>query len=110
MNATSTTPAPAAVDEARNLLAGVLDADLDPEPLLAACEAYNHLECTHAGLWSPPTSAEFRDLAAALERVHALLTDTLHKRQHALDPIELALTIRATATALALLRSGGDAA
>jgi hypothetical protein len=57
MNPTSTTPAPAAVDEARYLLAGVLDADLDPEPLLAACEAYSHLECKHAGLWSPPSAA-----------------------------------------------------
>jgi len=110
MNPTSTTPAPAAVDEARSLLAGVLDADLDPEPLLAVCEAYNHLESTHAGLWSPPTAAELSDPAAALNEVHTLLTDTLHKRQHALDPIELALTIRTTATALALLRSGGDAA
>jgi len=110
MNPTSTTPAPAAVEQARNLLAGVLDADLDPEPLLAACEAYNHLERTHAGLWSPPSSAEFPDPAAALDDVHGLLTDTLHQRQHALDPIELALTIRATATALALLRPGGDAA
>ncbi len=109
MNTTSTTPAPAAVDEARNLLAGVLDADLDPEPLLAACEAYNHLECTHAGLWSPPCPAgELPDPAAALDQVHALLTDTLHKRQHALDPIELALAIRATAIALALLRPSGD--
>jgi hypothetical protein len=110
MNPTSTTPAPAAVDEARNLLAAVLDADLDPEPLLAACEAYNHLESTHAGLWTPPVAAELPNPAAALDQVHALLTDTLHERQHALDPIELALTIRATATALALLRSGGDAA
>jgi hypothetical protein len=109
MNSTSTTPAPAAVDEARNLLAGVLDADLDPEPLLAACDAYNHLECTHAGLWSPPSAADVPDPAAALDQVHTLLINTLHQRQHALDPIELALAIRATATALALL-PGGDAA
>ena len=57
MNPTSTTPTPAAVDQARNLLAGVLDADLDREPLLATCEAYNHLESTHVGLWTPPHSA-----------------------------------------------------
>ncbi len=110
MNPTSTTPTPIAVDEARNLLAGVLDADLDPEPLLAACEAYNHLESTRADLWSPPSSADVADPATALDHVLALLTATLHQRRHALDPIELALAIRATATALALLRPGGDAA
>jgi hypothetical protein len=110
VNPTSTTPTPAAVDQARNLLAGVLDADLDPEPLLAACEAYNHLESTHVGLWAPPHSAGVSDPAAALDHVHALLTDTLHERQHALDPIELALAIRATATAVGLLKPGGDAA
>jgi hypothetical protein len=39
-----------------------------------------------------------------------VLINALHKRQHALDPIELALAIRAAATALALLRPGGDGA
>jgi hypothetical protein len=110
MNPMSTTPTPAAIAQARNLLAGVLDADLDPEPLLAVCEAYSHLDNTHAGLWSPPSLAGVSDPAAALDHVHALLTDTLHARQHALDPIELALAIRATATALTQLRPGGETA
>ena len=110
MNPTTTTPTPLAVEEARNLLAGVLDADLDLEPLLTACDAYNHLEQAHEGLSSPPSSCEVADPAAALEHVQALLTATLHQRRRELDPIELALAIRATATALALLRPGGDAA
>jgi hypothetical protein len=106
----STTPTPAAVDDARNLLACVLDADLAREPLLTIGEAYDHLEESHSGLWSPPHSARVANPAEALGRAHSLLADTLDQRQHALDPIELALAIRATATALALLRPGGDVA
>jgi hypothetical protein len=110
MNPTCTTPTPLAVEEARNLLAGVLDANLDLEPLLTACDAYNHLEQAHNGLWSPSSSTVIEDPAAALEHAHTLLTDTLHHRPPGLDPIQLALAILATAAALALLSPGGDAA
>ena len=110
MHPTSTIPTPPAVDEARNLLAGVVDADLAREPVLTVGEAYDHLEEAHAGLWSPPSPAHIGDPAEALGRAHGLLTDTLHERQHALDPIQLAFAIRDIATALALLGQGGEAA
>lgn len=110
MNPTSTTPTPPAVDEARNLLAGVLDADLAREPVLTVGKAYDHLEESHAGLWSPPASVHIGNPAEALSRAHGLLTATLHERQHALDPIQLAFAIRTIATALALVGQGGQAA
>lgn len=106
----STTPTPAAVDDARNLLAGLLDADLAREPLLTVGEAYDHLEESHSGLWSSPCSAHVANPAEALRRAHGLLADTLDERQHELDPVELALAIRATTTALALLGASGDVA
>jgi hypothetical protein len=77
MNPTSTTPAPTAVDEARNLLAGVLDADLDLEPLLTTCDAYNHLEQAHGRLWSPPSSTVPNRVSLDPTTVTMALTDAL---------------------------------
>jgi hypothetical protein len=99
-----TSPIPdTAVERARSVLAGVLDSPLPDRPLLAAVAAYSHLEDAAQGLWAPPRALGVRDPAAALRQARSLLAVAHDRGVDGLDPYGLAMALRETNTALALL-------
>jgi hypothetical protein len=99
-----TTPiADTAVDRARNLLTGALDAPLPDMALLAVSAAYSHLEDAGHALWPPPRAAYLSEPAAALRQARSLLADAQDECVDGLDRYGLAMAVREISTALALL-------
>ncbi len=101
---------PEVIAEARNLLAGLMDADLPPGAALAVCQAYNHLETADDGLWPPPHPPHFSDLGVALGQVQGLLRYAVDYPGPRLDPYALGCALRETAAAIVLLQHPGGAA
>ncbi len=101
---------PEVIAEARNLLAGLMEADLPPAAALAVCQAYNHLETADDGLWPPPQPPDICDLEVALGQVQGLLRYAVEHPGPRLDPYDLGCALRETAAATVLIQHPGGSA
>jgi hypothetical protein len=97
------------IAQARNLLAGLMDADLPQAAALAVCQAYNHLEAADDALWPPPQPSRVGDPQVALDQVQGLLHYAVDHPGPDLNPYDLGWALRETAAAIVLMHRPGGA-